>query len=163
MGLDPVGQELIRDSNMVLIVDEYQNSYGYEPFWNDLVERQASDAASGPYIALFASFGSPGGTPVRNLGSFAPVQLSNAQRASLRPTMHAKFGLIFDESQFLEVVHHATTKEQYGQPFLPAAETKKMIWDLTSGHPGATRTLLDLLIHAEVCQLFLASFHRNSL
>ena len=162
MGLDPVGQEIIRDSNMVLIVDECQNSYEYESFWNDLIKRQASGAAAGPYIALFSSFGSPGEIPVRYSGGSAPVQLSDAQRVSLRPTVHVEFGLFFDESEFLEVVHHATTKEQYGQPFVPAAETKKMIWDLTSGHPGATRALLDLLIHAEVCQ-FPRLLYRNTL
>lgn len=32
MSLDPVGPEIIRDSNMFLIMDECRNSYEYESF-----------------------------------------------------------------------------------------------------------------------------------
>jgi hypothetical protein len=124
---------------MVFIIDEAQNR-----------KLQASDRHGGPYIALFSSFGSPGEIAVQHAGYSAPVQLLATQRITLKPTPDVNFGQYFTKAEYLEVVQCVTTVGSHGQAFLISPETVEFIWELTMGHPGATRAVLDILLHDEV-------------
>jgi hypothetical protein len=139
--------------NTLLIIDEAQMSYEYLDLWNDFLKPLASDAKRGPFVILFSSYGSPTQIPVRAALGSAPIHLSAKQRVSIRPLSenNPKISLYFTRSEFDDVVTRVceyNAKDE--QPFLPSSELLEYVWEFTNGHPGATRAVLDALIHSQV-------------
>lgn len=130
-------------SNLLLICDEAQNSYPFDTFWNDLVKVQSQGVSTGPYIAMFSSWGSPSPTAVAYDGS-APAYLSPDQRVSIST-------LYFTREEFEDVVSRVcVVAEREGPSFRPHPELIDYLFKITSGHPGCTRAVLDVLIHSDV-------------
>jgi len=66
----------------------------------------SGDLSSGPFVILFSSYGSPSESPVPSAGGSTPVELTAAQRVSIRPLPYnnSKVSLYFTRDEFNEVV-----------------------------------------------------------
>lgn len=134
---------ILEYSNLLLICDEAQNSYPFTTFWNDLVKVQSQGTSTGPYIAMFSSWGSPSPTAVAYDGS-APAYLSPDQRVSIST-------LYFTREEFEDVVTRVCdVAEREGPSFRLHSLLVDYLFGVTSGHPGCTRAVLDVLIHSDV-------------
>jgi hypothetical protein len=148
--------DLIDYGNVLLIVDEGQNSYGFASFWNELIKYQAQGVKEGPYIALFSSFGSPSaGTSQDEDDYTTPPHLKAEQRVSMRPLPdnNPAVSLYLTRSEFSEVVLRAKTNDE-GLHFSVSKEVEDFLFDVSAGHPGCTSALLAVLEYSEVNTLF---------
>jgi hypothetical protein len=147
----------LRDySNLLLIIDEAQNSYRFTSFWIDLVKLQAQEGDAGPYIAMFSSFGSPSSQVIQQeeFDHSPPPFLKPEQRISMRPLSENNpvVSLYFNKSEFLEVVGRFSA-HTIGQPFDLEEGAMDFLFDVTAGHPGCTSAILHVLLNAEVTTL----------
>lgn len=127
---------------MLIICDEAQNSYMFDSFWNDFVKLQSQGAKAGPYIAVFPSWGLPSGNAVNYDGS-APPYLLPDQWVSINI-------LYFTHQEFTDVHHICNADKLQLQPFLPGLDLVDYLFKVTSGHPGCTRAIFEVLIHSGV-------------
>jgi hypothetical protein len=144
---------MVKRQNNLIIVDEAQRSYNFLNFWDQFIKPLASDAQSGPFVILFSSFGFPAGSPIEvpiEMGS-APVQFRPDQRVSIQPLPYAspKVSLYFNREEFDDVVTRFSKKDDRNR-FIPSEELMQHIWELTNGHPGGVRAIIEILIHSEV-------------
>ena len=136
----------------LLIIDEAQTSYVYTSVWNDFIK--GLSPGSGPFVALFSSYGSPSEQP---LGSDSPtptpIYFRSDQRISIRrSSQNPDLALLFSRTEFDDVVervckHHS----QYGQAFHLSLELVDYLWEITNGYPAGVRAVLDELASSEVC------------
>lgn len=86
----------------------------------------SGDLSSGPFVILFSSYGSPSESPVPSAGGSTPVELTAAQRVSIRPLPYnnSKVSLYFTRDEFNEVVAGFCeyNTENDGNPFLLSPE-----------------------------------------
>ncbi|KAA8895773.1 hypothetical protein FN846DRAFT_817875 [Sphaerosporella brunnea] len=142
--------------NVLLIVDEAQNSYRFASFWNELIKYQAQGVKEGPYIALFSSFGSPSaGTSQTEDDYTTPPHLKAEQRVSMRPLPdnNPAVSLYLTRSEFSEVVLRAKTNAE-GLHFSVSKKVEDFLFDVSAGHPGCTSALLEVLQHSKECRKF---------
>jgi hypothetical protein len=141
----------LKRQNTLIIIDEAQRSYTFYSFWDEFIKRLASDGG-GPLVILFSSFGSAAGRPVEvpiEFGS-APVQFRPDQRISIQllPYTNPKVSLYFNREEFNDAVARLCKEDR--NSFILSKELMQHIWELTSGHPGAVRAVMEMLIHSEV-------------
>ncbi|KAK2784931.1 hypothetical protein FQN53_008117 [Emmonsiellopsis sp. PD_33] len=127
---------------ILIIIDEAQGSYAYTSLWNDFIK--SLTRLDGPLVALFSSYGSPTEAPLGDQTP-TPILFSDSQRISLRPTpVNPEIGLFFSLEEFDDVVARVSQGYgQFGQAFILSDDLKKYIYDISSGHPAAVRSLLD--------------------
>ena len=132
---------------VVLIIDEAQESYDCENFWNGFIK---SISPTHPcMVILFSSWGSA--TSKSEANTATPVIFEPEQRISIRPLHASDPAVFFTYAEFLDVVERLKIYEsRYGQAFLPDKDVIDYIWELTNGHPSATRVILSLLAESEV-------------
>lgn len=137
----------------LIIIDEAQLTYTCRSFWIDFINPLASDrAVNGPIVVLFSSYGSPFELSFEET---APIQLHAGQRVSIRPRYNTNLqvSLYFTRLEFDDVVARVCKAEsELGHLFDISAELSQYVWEITSGHPGATRVILDFLAHVDVCE-----------
>jgi len=141
----------LRRQNTLIIIDEAQRSYKFYSFWDRFIKSLASHGG-GPLVILFSSFGSAAGRSIEipvEMGS-APVQFRPDQRISIRSLSYTdrKVSLYFNYEEFNDTVARLCKGNRNG--FIPSKELKQHIWELTNGHPGAVRAVMEMLIHSDV-------------
>ncbi|KAK2792922.1 hypothetical protein FQN52_002600 [Onygenales sp. PD_12] len=131
-----------KERRILIIIDEAQGSYPYTSLWNDFIK--SITPHEGPLVALFSSYGSPTEAPLGD-ETPTPILFSVRQRISLRPTpANPEIGLFFSHEEFDDVVARVSRGHgEHGQAFLLSDDLKAYIYDLSSGHPAAVRSLLD--------------------
>lgn len=131
----------------LLIVDDAQRSYEYTSFWNDLVKHRSPE--SGPIVALFSSYESPSRKPPQLQIPRSDVQLSPSEEVHLNPTSAIPdVGLSYTRAEFDDVLNREFGPySEYHHGFILDEDLIDYIWQLTSGHPAAVRTVLDGLIN----------------
>ena len=125
--------------NLIIIIDEAQESYKDVEFWVNCIKFQAGGNPSSLYIVLFSSYGSPESTVVRPENS-TPIQLTVSQRASLRlgsPDANSVLRLCFDEQELKELVEKFSQDCWKGLTI--EQEVINQIWLISYGHPGVVR------------------------
>jgi len=142
--------------NTLLLIDEAQLSYKYNGLWNNFI-KYICGARYGPLVVLFSSYGSPSDSPIPRDPELTPtpVEFGDEQRVSIRPLYrnNPNISLYFTPAEFDEVVARICGLYANQQPFNPSPELIEHIWELCNGHPGGTVTILEALIHSEVCSL----------
>jgi hypothetical protein len=144
--------DILDYSNVLLIIDEAQNSYRFTSFWNDVIKYQAQGNEAGPYIVMFSSFGSPSSQKTHHDYEYsAPLYLKAEQRVSMRPltNSNAVVSLYLSRAEFSDVVERFKTHTM-GLPFSLTDEVEDFLFDVTAGHPGCSAALLYVLEHSEV-------------
>ena len=121
--------------------------------WNDFI-KYLCGAGYGPLVVLFSSYGSPSASPIHEDPESlpTPILFSDNQRVSIRPLSDNNPGisLHFTRPEFDDVVDRICKPYANKQPFIASSELKQYIWELCNGHPGATVTILEALIHSDV-------------
>lgn len=137
------------EKRIVIIIDEAQLSYPFTNFWNDLIKNLTP--GHGPCVALFCSYGSATSW-AQDSQTHTPVLFTARQRISLRRTpANPEIGLLFSPEEFHDVINRVCNAHgEHGQLFLLSDDLKDYIFQLTSGHPAAVRSLLDGLASSDV-------------
>jgi len=142
-------------SNTVIIVDEAQMSYNDDTLWNTILkERQTPTYVYKFQLCLFCSYGSPAAGPDQTF--FTPVKLSNQQCISLTPQSQQNsppIGLFYDKEEFKDVVSRLLTF-QYEERFNFDEGALEYIFALSSGHPGAVTSIVDVIYEVRAKYLF---------
>jgi hypothetical protein len=135
--------------NTLIIIDEAQRSYTYYDFWNIFIKRLASDIG-GPLVILFSSFGFAAGRSVElpEEKGTAPISLGPV---SIRPLSYTNpnVSLYLNREEFNDAVARVC-EGCNGNRFIPSDDLMQYIWDVANGHPGATRAVMEILIHSKV-------------
>ena len=131
----------------LLIIDEAQASYPCADFLNDFIK--AITETSAPMVVFFSSWGSAADRSEAKTPT--PIYFNHEQCISIRPSHPSEPAVFFTYAEFLDVVERVKAREpKYGQAFLPDGDVVDYIWDLTNGHPGSTRLVLDFLLKSDV-------------
>jgi len=141
----------LRRQNTLIIINEVQRSYTFYSFWDQFIKSLASDGG-GPLVILFSSFSSAASRSIEipvEMGS-APVQFRPDQRISIQSLSYTnpKVSLYFNREEFNDAVARLCKGDRNG--FIPSKELMQHIWELTNGHPGAVRAVMEVLIHSKV-------------
>jgi hypothetical protein len=156
----PLGSNWLNQANTLVMIDEAQLSYAYMDLWNKFI-KPLSGAGYGPFLILFSSYGSATDSPIPAdpLKMPTPVEFNDEQRVSLRPLFRNNPGisLFFTHEEFVDAVNRTCEPDSNRQPFIPSLELREYIWELCSGHPGVTVSVVKALIRAEVSLLIYVS------
>jgi hypothetical protein len=140
--------------NTLLLIDEAKLSYNYIFLWNNFI-KHICGTRYGPWVVLFSSYGSPSDSPIPGDpdSTPTPVTFGDEQRVSIRPLYrnNPNISLYFTRPEFDDIVARICVSYANQQPFNPSPELIEHIWELCNGHPGGTVTILNTLIHSEVC------------
>lgn len=140
-------QDIFADGNVV-ILDEAQRSYDDDVLWNDIIKAIRGGTGYSIKLCLFCSYGSPStGMPYNKRDYGTPVDFGPTQRVSLTPSVEPgspPIGLFFNKDEF-EVVVTKLCSRQLVEKYTIDRDARKYIFDLTSGHPGAVRSIVDYL------------------
>jgi len=149
-----VSDTWLERKNTLVIIDEAQRSYEFLNLWDQFIKPLASQDVNGPWVILFSSFGSPTETLVASCGGSAPVEFDTTQRVSIRPLSftNPNVSLYFTRDEFEDVLARVCKcySEEEGNLFSLSPKLVHNIWEITNGHPGAVRVVLDMLAHSEV-------------
>ncbi|KAF8540141.1 hypothetical protein BDD12DRAFT_834542 [Trichophaea hybrida] len=135
----------LMEADIVFIIDEGQMSYSDEEFWLNTIKTQAY-RSSGPMFCIFTSYGSPSTGPSDYPAGSPLAFLSPEQRVSITISnlpCSPSISLFFTRSEFDDVVERVTTRPTKPLPLTKNA--KGYIWRLTNGHPGAVRSIMDMV------------------
>lgn len=133
----------------LFIIDEAQASYSCITFWNDFIKAISKQHA--PMVILFSSWGSAAGRSEAKTPT--PIYFDPNQRISIRPPQdsESRVSVFFTRAEFDDVVHRVMVYEsQHGQAFSPNGDVVDYIWNLTNGHPHATRMISRMLATSDV-------------
>ena len=142
-------------SNVVILVDEAQKTYGDDTLWNTIMKGYKDACGINFKLCLFCSFGSPASGP--DMTFFTPETILNSQRISLTPQNQRgspPIGLFYSKDEFYDVVSRSLTY-RYTEKFNFDGQALDYIFALTNGHPGAVHSMLDVLY--EVCDMHISS------
>ena len=142
-------------SNTVILVDEAQMTYNDAALWNTIFkERQTPTYVYKFKLCLFCSYGSPAAGPDQTF--FTPVKLSNQQCISLTPQSQQDsppIGLFYDNKEFKDVISRLL-QYQYEERFNFDEDALGYIFALSSGHPGAVTSIVDVIYEVRAKYLF---------
>lgn len=132
-------------AGLVFIIDGGQSTYFDQEFWLDVVKAQAS-GGTGPRLCIFSSYGNPTtGIPNYPPGS-PPAVIPPEQRVALhRSNIPGSpcISLCFSRAELKNVIRRLTAPLNKALPLTEKA--REYILELTQGHPGAVRGVIDLL------------------
>jgi hypothetical protein len=144
-GYTDINQLTLEDTNIVLILDEGQMSYGDQGLWLDFVKMQ-NGRRSGPRICVFTSYGSPSGGP-SDFAQGTPLSfLGVEQRVSITvsPMKNSpRIGLFYSRDEFDDVVRRLSADPR--RPLCLHTDAKDYVFELTSGHPGAVDGMIGMI------------------
>ncbi|EYE91008.1 ATP-binding protein [Aspergillus ruber CBS 135680] len=138
----------ILTSNTVIIVDEAQTTYSDDTLWNTIFKERLTPNVYKFQLCLFCSYGSPAAGPDPTF--FTPVKFSDEQRISLTPQNQQDsppIGLFYDKEEFRDVVSRLLTFH-YEETFNFDEGALEYIFAVTSGHPGAVTSVVDVIYEA---------------
>ncbi|KAL3489859.1 hypothetical protein BJX62DRAFT_226271 [Aspergillus germanicus] len=125
-----------------LLVDEAQRTYSDTRFWNEIVKVRAHGQGYNLNICLFCSYGSPITGVRKEPVNFTPGTLAPSQRLSLTPHPDCQIGLFFSPAEFPDAVLRISEDPIFDGRFRFDEDALSYIFDITNGHPGATRSLI---------------------
>lgn len=141
---------LLEREDVIVIVDEAQQSYADYSFWISCIKHQAT-TKTGARFALFSSYGSATNTALSIPGS-APVTLEHTQRVSLtvQPQHEHAISLCFSPEEVIEICDRLTCDLAGNSTFSISREVIEHIYLLANGHPGLTDGILRSVVDLEV-------------
>ena len=139
----------LKDSNIVLLLDEAQMSYGNNELWLVFIKTQIG-RKFGPRICYFASYGSStgaasspnAGSPLGFLGLEKRISITVSSIPDSPP-----ISLFYNISELDDVVQRLCADARNPLPL--AEDARDYIFRLTNGHPGAVGAMIETL--ARVC------------
>jgi hypothetical protein len=139
-------------SKIVLFFDEAQDSYWDDMLWIEFFK--SVNRFTGPYIALFCSFGSAGpkSTSKDNKDSWqTPLSFGNDQVVGLAPRasgMGSELGLLLSFDDARDVILRALKSN----PHLPAFDDELLnfLISFTDGHVGCLTAMLEIILRASI-------------
>ncbi|KAF8246934.1 hypothetical protein K440DRAFT_601858 [Wilcoxina mikolae CBS 423.85] len=144
-GYTDINQSTLRDTDIVLILDEGQMSYGDQGLWLGFVKTQ-NGRRSGPRICVFTSYGSPSGGP-SDFTQGSPLSfLGVEQRVSITisPMENSpRIGLFYSRDEFDDVVRRLSADPR--RPLRLHTDAKDYVFELTSGHAGAVEGVIGMI------------------
>lgn len=124
---------LLSSREVFLLWDEAQSTYASSWFWSTFLKDTSN--ITGPYVVLFASYGSPAGSPVE-ASTFIPPHLSPLQRIGLQWSEGDPFsvGLLMTEAESRDLIMRRLKAEfslyDYEENLI------KAIVQMAGGHTG---------------------------
>lgn len=149
------GPDWVLTSNVVILVDEAQKTYGDNALWNTIMKGYQDAYGINFKLCLFCSYGSPASGP--DMTYFTPEKIRNCQRISLTPQNQdgsPPIGLFYSKDEFYDVVSRSLAY-RYTEKFNFDGQALDYIFALTNGHPGAVLSMLNALY--EVCDVHISS------
>jgi hypothetical protein len=146
-------ENFFADGNVILI-DEAQATYGDNGFWNELIKDISGGIQYNIRLCLFCSYGSPSqGLPFKeNPYRTTPVDFAPNQRISLTPSGEPgtpPIGLFYNRDEFENVVTILCSSDPV-ERYSIDSDAEEYIFDFTSGHPGAVRSILHYLFNVRI-------------
>lgn len=144
-GYKDITVQNLKASNVVLILDEAQMSYGNNELWLGFIKTQIGKK-SGPRICYFSSYGSStgaasnpsAGSPLGFLGLEKRISITVSPLPDSPP-----ISLFYTKSEFDDAV-----RRQCGDirnPLPLAEDARDYLFKLTNGHPGAVDAIIETL------------------
>jgi hypothetical protein len=141
------GKDLFANGNIILL-DEAQGTYGDHTFWNHIVKSIHGALDYQIKLCLFSSYGSPSdGLPYNPTDHATPVQFGPSQCLPLTPSAELgspSIGLFYTKEEFDDVVTIICSGDLV-ERYTIDRDARNYIFNLTSGHPGAVRSVLSYL------------------
>jgi hypothetical protein len=144
-GYSGVEPHTLTDANVVFIFDEAQQSYNDPDLWLGIIKTQSGND-TGLKICLFSSYGSPDTGPTQYPLGSTPIQFGPSQRISItasRFTENGRVCLFYNQEEFEDVVSRRCSDPTNKFKLDPV--TRKYLYSITNGHPGATTALLKFI------------------
>jgi hypothetical protein len=143
----------------IYILDEAQTSYWDQGMWLGFVKGIIDAYGSCPRIVFFTCYDIPTEVASRynDGGTLAPISVQ--QRITLTVLRHPgapKIGLYFSDKEMQDVVKRLC--ERVNMPLRLTPSAIALVTELTSGHPGAVRSVIDTVEHVST-PLFCSHFH----
>jgi hypothetical protein len=132
-------------SKTVIIIDEAQESYKDEEFWNTIIKERHSKEGKDIRLCLFCSYGSP--LTGLDTQCFTPVNFGSPQRITLTPQPQEcspQIGLFFTQDEFNDTVSRLATY-RYQEIFTLDEEAQSYLFTVTNGHPGSVTSLVSFI------------------
>ncbi|KAL2814334.1 hypothetical protein BJX63DRAFT_203552 [Aspergillus granulosus] len=134
-------------SGAIIIVDDSHTSYPDFFFWNSIIKPLLSGLFYRQVrFCLFSSYGNPSTGVEQVIGSYHPVTFGSQRRVSL--TIQPKgppFALFFTEPEFHSVIDKIIANNHPLSNITLDNDAKDYLFSLTNGHPGGTKSLVDLI------------------
>lgn len=156
LGYNQFDYDFVMDGQYALILDEGQQTYLDIGLWLDLIKYQ-SGRNFGPMICVFTCYGSPTAGPDSMNTSGSPLAwLGPAQRVSITPSAikHSpNIALFYSRTEFDDVVRRYCSQEDENPRLNLDTTAQDYLFNLTNGHPGAVRGMLDMLLQVSPSSL----------
>ena len=144
----------LKDSNIVLVLDEAQMSYDNNGLWLGFIKTQIGKKF-GPRICYFSSYGSStgaasnpsAGSPLGFLGLEKRISITVSPLPDAPP-----ISLFYTKSEFDDAVRRQCADVRNPLPL--AEDARDYIFKLTNGHPGAVGAMIETLTRV-CCIIFL--------
>ena len=121
-----------------ILIDEAQDSYWDEDFWNDFL-KQLQGFDKGTRAILFCSYGSPSARP-NDHAAFTPLSIGAVARVSLRPQSTDDIGLLLTREEYEELLRKHPKVLAFDEGL------KSAIYEWTAGHVGAVYVLIEFIL-----------------
>lgn len=165
---DVTARDLLTEENndLVFIIDEAQTTYGESHLWFSVIKDRMG-FSHGPSICLFSSYGSPStGSPYDQASSHTLPVLRAEIQVSLVPSMCSgapHISLFYKFAEFNDVVARFSIARNL--EFKVEDDLKIHIYNMTNGHPGMVRSVLEFLetVRAIMYFILIASYFYRSI